>query len=143
MWFAIDVAHGDLAFGIRAQKRQTTVFAQLGLAFDQAVGVVNRGGHQLRRFVAGVAKHQTLVAGTGVEVIVGGMVHPLGNVVALLVIGHQYGAAFVVDTVVSVVVANALERVTRDLDVIDVGLGRDFTSQHHQPGVAQGFSSHA
>ena len=36
----------------------------------QPVGVVDRRGHQFGRLVAGVAEHQALVAGTGVEVVV-------------------------------------------------------------------------
>jgi hypothetical protein len=81
------------------------------------VGVVNGRGHQLGGFVAGIAKHQALVTGTGIEVVVTGAVNALGDVVALLVIGHQHRAAFVVNAVVGVVVANAFEGVACDLDV--------------------------
>ena len=65
------------------------------------------------------------------------MVHALGDVVALLVIGHQHGAALVVDAVVGVVVADALDGVARDLDVVHVRVGGDFTREHHQAGVGQ------
>jgi len=56
-------AHGHLAPGVRAQEGQAAVTAQLALALDQAVRVVDRRGHELGRFVAGVAEHQALVAG--------------------------------------------------------------------------------
>ena len=140
---AIDVAHGHLRFGIGAQKRQAAIFAQLGLALDQAVRVVDGRRHQRVGLVAGVAKHQALVARAGVQVVVAGVVHTLGNVVALLVVGHQHGAAFVVDAVLGVVVANALDGVARHLDVIDMRVGGDFTGQHHQPGVGQRLCGHA
>ena len=52
-------------------------------------------------------------------------------------------AAFVVDAVLGVVVADALDGVACDLDVVDVGVGRDLAGQHHQAGVGQGFGRDA
>ena len=71
------------------------------------------------------------------------MVYALGDVVGLFVIGHQHGAALVVNAVLGVVVADALDRVTCDLDVVDMCIGGDFTGQHHEAGVAQGFRRYA
>jgi hypothetical protein len=48
----------------------------MGLALDQAVRQVDRQRHQHRRFVAGVAEHQALVAGALIEVIVLGASTP-------------------------------------------------------------------
>ena len=112
-------------------------------AFYEAVREIDGCRHQLGRLVAGVAEHQALVTGAGVEVVVAGVVNTLGDVVALLVIADHHRAALVVDAVVGVVVADALDRVARDLDVVDVGLGGDLTRQHHQTGVAQRFSGDA
>ena len=141
MRLAVHIAHGDLALGVRAQKRQAPVLAQLGLALDQAVCVVNRSGHQFRCFVAGVAEHQALVASAGVQMIVGGVIHALGNIVALLVVGHQHGATPVVNAVVGVVVADALQGIACHLDVVHMGVGGDLACQYHQTGVAQGLGS--
>ena len=99
--------------------------------------VVDRRRHQLGRLVAGVAEHQALVAGTGVEMVVAGLVDALGDVVGLLVVADHDGTALVVDAVVGVVVADALDGVARDLDVVDVRVGRDLAGQHHEAGVAQ------
>jgi hypothetical protein len=99
--------------------------------------------HQLGRLIAGVAEHQALVAGAGVEVVVGGVVHALGDVVALLVVGDEHRAALVVDAVLGVVVADALDGVARDLDVVDVGIRRDLAGENHQTGVAQRLGGHA
>src|SRR6218665_1774552 len=120
---AVHIAQRDLALGVRAQKGQAPVLAQLGLALDEAVRVVDRRGHQLGRFVAGVAEHQALVAGAGVQMVVAGMVHALGDVVALLVVGHEHGAALVVDAVVGVVIADAPDGVARHLYVVHMGVG--------------------
>ena len=140
---AVYIAHRHLRFRVGAQEGQAAVLAQLGLALDQAVRVVNGRGHQLGRFVAGVAEHQALVTGAGVQVVVAGVVHALGNVVALLVVGHEHGAAFVVDAVVGVVVADALDGVAGHLDVIHMRVGGDFTGQHHEAGVGQRFGGDA
>ncbi len=105
--------------------------------------VVDREGHQLGRFVAGVAEHQALVAGALVQVVVGRAVHALGDVGRLLVVGDQHRAALVVDAVVGVVVADALDGLARDVDVVDVGGRGDLAGQHHQAGVAQRFRGDA
>ena len=139
---AIHIAHGHLAFGVGAQKRQAAVAAQLSLALHQAVSIVNGCGHQLRGFLAGVAKHQTLVARTCVQVIVRCLIHALGDIVGLLVIANHDRATFVVDAVLGVVVTDALDGVASHLDVIHMRVGGDFTGQHHQTGVGQGFGSH-
>ena len=60
-----------------------------------------------------------------------------GDVVRLLVVGHEHRAALVVDAVLGVVVADALDDVARDLDVVHVRVGRDLAGQHHQAGVGQ------
>jgi hypothetical protein len=140
---AVHIAHRHLALGVGAQEGQAAVLAQLGLALHQAVRVVDRRGHQLGRFVAGVAEHQALVAGAGVQVVVAGVVHALGDVVGLLVVADHDGAALVVDAVFGVVVADALDGVARDLDVVDVRVGGDLAGQHHEAGVGQRLGGHA
>ncbi len=136
---AVDVAQGDLRFGVRTQPGKAAVAAQLGLALDQPMRIVDGGRHQDRRLVAGVAEHQALVAGTLVEVVVLGLVHALGDVRALAVIADLHRAALVVDAVLGVVVADALDGVAHDLDVVDVGGRGDLARQQHQSGGAEGF----
>ena len=143
MRLAVDITHGDLRLRIRTQPGQTAVAAQIRLTLDQTVRQVDRQRHQFRRFVARVAEHQALVAGALIEVVVVRAVHALGDVRRLLVVRDEHRAAAVVDAVVGVVVADALDRVARDLDVIDVGGGGDFTCQHDETGVAQRFGSDA
>ena len=136
---AVDIAHGDLCLGIGAQEGQCTTLAQGGLPLHQPVGIVDGRRHEFRSFVAGIAEHEALVARADVEVVVAGSVHALGNVVALLVIAHEHGAALVIDAVVGVVVADVLDGVARHLNVVHGGIGGDFACQHHETGVAEGF----
>jgi len=140
---AVHIAQGHLALGVWAQERQTAILAQLGLAFHQAVCVIDGRGHQLGRFVAGIAEHQALVASAGVQLVIAGLVHALGDVLALLVVGDEYRATLVVDAVFGVVVADALDGVACDLDVVHIRTGGDFTGQYHQTGVGQCLGSHA
>jgi hypothetical protein len=112
---AVDVAQRDLGLGVRTQPWQAAVLAQLRLALDQAVRVVDRGRHQFRGFVAGVAEHQALVAGALVEVDAGAFVDALGDVRRLLVVADHHGATFVVDAEIGVVVTDALDGVARNL----------------------------
>ena len=140
---AIHVAHRHLGLGVRAQKGQLAALAQLGLALHQAVRVVDWGGHQLGRFVAGKAEHQALVAGADVQRVVKGGIHALGNILALLVVGHQHGTALVVNAELGIVVADALDGLACHVDVIHRGIGGDLAGQHHQTGVGQGFGGHA
>src|SRR5450830_1891696 len=140
---AVDILQRHLRFSIRTQPWQAAVLAQLRLAFDDPVCVIDRSGHQFRGFVASVAEHQALVAGTLVEVEALAFVHALGDIGRLLVVGDQHGAALVVDAVVGVVVTDALDGFAGDVDVVDIGARGDFTGQHDQTGIAQGLGSDA
>ena len=105
--------------------------------------VINGRGHELWCFAAGVAKHQTLVAGANVEVVVRRMIHALGDVVGLLVVANHDRTAFVIDAVFGVVVANAFDGVACDLDVVHMRVGGDLACQNDQAGVGQCFGGHA
>jgi len=137
------ITQRHLRFGVRTQPRQAAIFTQFGLALHQTVGIVNRSRHQLRGFVAGIAKHQALVARALVQIEALAFGHTLRNIRRLLVISHQHGAGFVVEADVGMVVADALDGVARDLDVIDIGGGGDFTRQHHKAGIDQRFCGDA
>ena len=94
--FAVHVADGELALGVRAQPRQASVAADFGLPLHDAVRIVDRQRHQRRRFVAGVTEHQPLVAGALVEVDAFALVDALRDIRRLAVDRRQDGAAFVV-----------------------------------------------
>lgn len=107
------------------------------------MGIVDGGRHQDGGFVAGVAEHQALVTGALVEVVVLGVVDALGDVGTLLVIGDLYRAAPVVDAIVGVVVADALDRVAGDSNVVNVGLRGDLAGEQYEAGSAQGLCRNA
>ena len=140
---AVDVAQRDLALGVGTQEGKRAVAAHDALALHQTMGVVDRGGHEGRRFVAGEAEHEALVAGAEVEFVVHGLVDALGDVLGLLVVADENGATLVVDAVFGVVVTDALENVAGEVDVVDGGAGGDFTGHHDETGRAKGFRGDA
>ena len=60
---AVFVDHRDLRLGVGTQPRGAAGLANLGQLAAEAMREHDRRRHQLRRFVAGVAEHQPLVAG--------------------------------------------------------------------------------
>ena len=77
---AIAVTHRYLRFCVRAQPRQASILSQFRLPLHQAMGIIDRHRHQLRRFVAGVAEHEPLIARPLIHFLFLGAVDALGNV---------------------------------------------------------------
>ena len=140
---AVDIMHGDLRFGVRAQPGQPAVAGHFALPLHQTVRIMDGRRHEIGGFVAGVAEHQALVACAQVQMIVARMIDRLGDLWTLLVVSNHDRATFVIDAVVAVVVADASDGVARNLDVIDRGAAADFAGEQHKAGVAQGFGGHA
>ena len=140
--FAV-VHAGELGFGIGAQPRQQAAFAHFALALHQAVAVIDGKRHQYRGFVAGIAKHQALVAGAEVEVNAFAFVHALGDVGRLLAVVQNQFAGLIGKAPFGMGIADAGDGVARDLFVVHFGAGGDFTGQYAQIGGHQGFGGHA
>ncbi|GJE70868.1 hypothetical protein CHKEEEPN_2410 [Methylorubrum podarium] len=77
---AVGVAHGDLALGVGTELGRVALLglAGVGEILEDLVGVEDRGRHQRRGLVGGVAEHDALVARA--LVLVAGGVHALGDV---------------------------------------------------------------
>src|SRR5690606_25539817 len=137
------VAQGDLALGIRAQPRQRRVLllADLGLLLDQSVRVVDRGRHELRRLVAGVAEHQALVARALLLRLPA--VHAGGDVRGLLAEHVDDGAGVAVEADVRIVVADAVDDLAGQALDVDPRGGGDFAGDDGGAGLHQGLAGHA
>src|SRR6185503_18643886 len=133
--FAVDVAHGNLGFGVGPQPRQPPVAADLTVTLHQPVGVVDRHRHQLRRLVAGETEHEALVARALVEIEALALVDALRDVGRLLVVAHQHAAALVVEADRGIVVADALDDFPRHLRVVDARARRDLPRHDDEPGM--------
>ena len=65
---AVAVLDSDLRLSIRPEKINFVGFANIGEALREAVGELDRHGHQFFGFIAGEPKHQALVArSTGIH----------------------------------------------------------------------------
>lgn len=87
--FAVAVAQRYLTLSVGPKEWQSAVLTHDALTFHQAVCIVNRSGHQRGRFRAGIAEHQTLVAGAEIELVIHRVIDALGNVLRLLVVTDE------------------------------------------------------
>ncbi len=76
----IDILQCHLRFGIWTQPWQATILAQLRLALDDAVRIVDCSWHQFRSLVARITEHQALVAGALIEIQSTTFIDPLCNI---------------------------------------------------------------
>ena len=118
----IDILDGDLAFCIGTEPLGRTTLAESGQFASEAMGIHNRGRHQLRRLVAGVTKHQSLISGT----LLGGLlalgflgIHSLGDVGTLRSNDVVDENAVCVENVVIVVITDLPDGIADDLSDID------------------------
>src|SRR5467141_5221382 len=98
--------------------------ARLGERMKYVVGVENRGRHELRRLLAGVAEHDALVAGALVLVAMG--IDALGDIPGLLMDQNVHFGALPVKSIL--LVADGADGAARDL--LDQFLGDGSRSAH-------------
>ncbi len=116
---------------------------QFGLALGEAMRQIDRHRHQPHGFVAGIAEHQALVAGTLVEEQALALVHALGDVGRLLADGGQDGTGVIVESDLGRVVADTADGLARHLAEIDDGIGGYFAGNDDHAGGEQGLARHA
>lgn len=127
------VLDSDLGLGVGSEPSERTVAAGGSHGQVELVREHEGQGHQLGRLVGSVAEHDTLV--TGSVVLERAMVKTLGDIGRLLLDGDEHVAGLVVETLLRRVVADLLDRVTDDLLVVDLSLGRDLTKDHDHTGL--------
>jgi hypothetical protein len=140
---AIDVAHADLRLRVGPQPRQAAVLSQFAVALHQPVRVEDRHRHELRRFIAGIAVHQSLVARALFEVESFALIHALGDVRGLFVESGQHGAGAVVEAHLRAVVADAFHHRTGEFAVLHHGAGSDLPGHDNETGCDQSFGGNA
>ena len=143
---AVDVADGDLRLGVRAEPRGLAALANFGEAAPEAVGEHDGRGHQLGRFVAGIAEHEALVAGALLcSLFAFGFlrINALRDVLALLGDGFGDDDFVGVENIVVVDVADFPNGLTHDFFEIEFGVGGDFTGEHDHVAFDQCLAGHA
>ena len=134
------VLDGDLRLGVWAQPREDTVAAEISHTLVELVGKHDAERHELFSFVGSIAEHDTLVTRTNVFDAAAVLDEALGDIGRLLLDGHEDIAGLVVEALVRVIVADALDRAPDDLLEVDVGLCGDFTEDHDHSGFCRRFA---
>jgi hypothetical protein len=138
-----------LGLAVRPQVRHNPVLADAGQAAGKPVRQCDRQRHQLRGVRAGVAEHQTLVAGAlPVDLVVSqrlldaglvGMVHALCDVRRLRTDRDVHPARVTAETFDRRVVADVQDLLPHDPGDVDVCLGGHLTGHVHLAGGDQRF----
>jgi hypothetical protein len=68
-------------------------------------------------------------------------VNTLSDIGGLLLDSNDDVAGLVVNTLLSIIIADLLESIADDLLVVDVGLGSDLTENHDHAGLGAGLAS--
>ena len=149
---AVLVAYGHLALGVRLQHVALAGVADIGQLLEDVVAVLQRGRHEGRGFVAGVAEHDALVARAFI-LLVGG-IDTLGDVGGLFM--QMAGVFGLVPVEPLLLVADVLDRcanlgLQRAYDVLGEGLvlglrsarfsSPDLARQNDAVGGHQGLAS--
>ena len=143
------ILHGDLALAIGPHIGQQAGLADNGHLSAQLLGQGQGQGHQLRRFVAGVAEHHALVAGTLAQLglraglVFQGLVHAHGDIRGLLVDRGNDGAGVAVKAVLAAVVANIPDHSPGNMGNIHIAVGGDLTHDMDEAGAGRGLAGHA
>ena len=139
--FAVFVAAGYLALGVRAQPRQQAALAGFGLALHQTVREGDRSRHQHVGFVTGVAEHQALVARALVFRLLA--VNALGDIHGLLADDVDYATGVAVVAHIRGGVADVFDHATHQVFQVDPCAGGDFTANDGHTGFHHGFACYA
>ena len=132
-----DISQEQLHEDIRREVIEKVIPAELldentlGQALGQLVGQADGQRHQLRRLVAGVAEHHTLVARTG-HVVVGAQ----RNVGALAVDVGDNAAGVAVKAVLGAVIADGADDLARRAGDVNIAIGRDLAHDVDKTGGA-------
>lgn len=141
--FAVDVFDGDLGFHVGEGPVELAAVAEFGVLFDEAVREVNGERHEGVGLVAGVAKHEALVASALLFVESVAFVDALSDVWGLAVEVNEDRAVVGVEADAWVGVADFANGVADNFCVVDEGAGGDLSSDDDESGLHEGFTSHA
>jgi len=139
---AVDVLvdNGDLSLTIGADPRAGAVLADLSEASTELSGPEVSDGHHLLGLISGITEHVALVTSTDLLLRLVD-VDTLSDIGGLLLDSNNDVAGLVVNTLLSIIVADLLESVADDLLVVNVSLGGDLTEDHDHAGLGAGLAS--
>ena len=134
------ILHADLGLAVRQQPGQRPVPPDLLQPLREANRQGDGQGHQVLGLPAGVAEHHALVPGAGV--LLGLVVHALGDVRGLGVQVHADAAGVRVKAHTGLVVADVPDDPAGDGLVVRVGGGGDLAHDVHVVGPGRDLAGH-
>ncbi len=123
----VHVFHGNLALAIGAEIGKLARFADGGEAFGDTVRQLDGQRHQFRSLIAGVAEHQTLIAGAA-------GINTHRDIGRLALDGVEDATGFGIEAECGVGVADVSDDLARDGWDIDVAGGGDFARDDADAG---------
>jgi len=135
-FFVFAVFDSDLAFAVGPQPFDFAGLAQFCKSAGDFVGQIDRQGHIDGGFPAGIAEHQSLVAGSA-------SIDAHGNVGTLLFEGNEDGAVVGIEADGGVGVADFSDGIACELGDIDDGLGGNLAGDERHAGGNKGFAGDA
>ena len=145
---SVFVLHSDLGLAVWPQIVHQTHLTHLGQPLGHLVGQGDGQGHQLRRLVAGVAKHHALVAGAVLKLsvlallVLQRLIHAHGDVAGLLVNVGDNAAGVTVKAVLGPVIADVPDHFPGKLCNVHVATGADLAHDVHQAGGNSSLTGH-
>src|SRR5208283_2389830 len=115
---AVDVLHADLTLAIGPQKIEDAFAPNFAQLPNQLVSHHDGQRHELGSFVAGISKHEALVAGAA-------GIHAHRDVGRLALDGVEDAAGMAIETVESVVVADVIDDAARQFRHVDISMRRN------------------
>jgi len=116
------------------------------------MGQVDRHGHQLFGFIAGISEHHALIAcPNGIYFSFAHIasfsfhrfVDAQRDICRLAGNGDQHTAGIAVHAFIAAVVADVIEHFTYQLIIVDQSIGGDLAQQHHEAGLGGCFAGNA
>lgn len=137
----VAVLNSDLGLGVGSEPGERAIAASRGHGGVELVGEEKSEGEKLGGLVGGIAEHDTLVTGT--ELLKGLIVvETLSDIGGLLLNGDEQVAGLVVEALGGVIVTDALDGLSDDLLVVNLGLGGNLTKDHDHAGLGGSLASH-
>mmetsp|Transcript_49657 Transcript_49657/g.103295 ORF Transcript_49657/g.103295 Transcript_49657/m.103295 type:complete len:433 (+) Transcript_49657:194-1492(+) len=145
----LQVLDGHLSLAVRAEPPALATLADLRQRLAQARGHGMGQGHAVRGLIAGIAEHDTLIAGADIHVVLAHM-HTPSDVGALLVDADQDLAGLVAQALAvhagqvidEAVEANLLHDASHNLVVVQSCARGDLSGDHHHVVLGGGLAGH-
>ena len=140
---AVAIFYGHLGFAVGPEKISFAALANFREVVHQAMGHLNWKRHQLRRFIARVAEHHTLIAGALLFVQTFAFSHALRDIGRLLLDRGQDGASMPVESHGGIGVTDLTHHFAHDIDVTHFCAASNLAGNDYHAGLGETFAGYS